>query len=252
MQQGEKVKEKPITVYLSEGLTSESVGADWSFLYPRPTNLFSDLSKERAIGVKGQSFLTCPAFSDIAKKTIQYKSPINVSYEYDFTDQENLIINPMNKSFISFLHRDKSLAIANTIFFELRYFMFADEPLEVLFTSPYFSQSKYTQYATVVPGRFDIGKWFRPYNLEVQPWSAKGEIHIEKDEPLFYAQFQTDRDIEIKRFNMNEKIKLMGSACVGTTDLFGRQSLLSRYNMFDRVGLRGKLLTEIKKNIIEE
>jgi hypothetical protein len=86
----------------------------------------------------------------------------------------------------------------------------------------------------------------------VQPWSAKGEIHIEKDEPLFYAQFQTDRDIEIKRFNMNEKIKLMGSACVGTTDLFGRQSLLSRYNMFDRVGLRGKLLTEIKKNIIEE
>lgn len=246
------MKNKPITVYISEGFAPESVGADWSFLYPKPTNLFSDLSKERAIGAKGISFLTCPAFSDISKKTIQYKSPMSVSYEYDFTDQENLIINPMNKNFISFVYRDKTLEVANTIFLELRYYMFADEPLEVMFTSPYFSQSKYTRYATVVPGKFDIGRWFRPFNLEVQPWSTKGEIHIEKDEPLFYAQFQTDRDIKIQRFSMNEKIKLMASACVDTTEFFGRQSLLSRYNMFDRVGLRGKLLTEINKNLIED
>jgi hypothetical protein len=252
MQQGAEMKEKPITVYLSEGFPSESMGADWSFLYPRPTNLFSDLTKERAIGEKTDSFLTCPAFSDITKKTIQYRSPMDASYEYDFTDKENPIVNPISKSFISFFPRDKSLAVSNTIFFELRYFMFADEPLEVFFTSPYFSQSKYTRYATIIPGRFDIGQWFRPYTFEVQPWSPKGEIHIEKDEPLFYAQFQTNRKIEIKRFEINEKIKLMASACVGEKNLFARQSMPSRYNMFNRIGLKGKLLTEIKKNIIEE
>lgn len=247
------MKKNPITVYVAEGAPSDDMKSDWSFLYPRPTNLFSDLSKERAIGLKTASFLSCPAFSDITKKTIQYTSPMDCSYMYDFSNQAMPVVLPKTKSHIPFTTNPKSLDVANTIFFQLKYFMFADEPLEVLFTSPYFSQSKYTQYATIVPGRFDIGNWFRPYNFEVQPWSQKGTITIEKDEPLFYAQFQTDRDIEIKRFEMTDKLKELSVACMGTTALFGRgQSLVSRYRMFNRVGLRSKILTEIKKNIIEE
>lgn len=247
------MKKNPITVYVAEGLSDQESKQDSSFLYPRPTNLFSDLSKERAIGLKTASFLSCPAFSDITKKTIQYVSPMDASYVYDFSNPNNPIILPKSKTYIPFVPNPKSLDVANTIFFELRYFMFSDEPLEVLFTAPYFSQSKYTQYATIVPGRFDIGNWFRPYNFEVQPWSQKGVINIEKDEPLFYAQFQTDRDIQIKRFEMSDKLMNLSSACIGTTTLFGRgQTLLSRYKMFDNVGLRAKILTEIKKNIIEE
>ena len=246
------MKEKPITIYLSDGSTSIEGESDWSFLYPKPTNLFSDLSKERAVGIKTSSFLTCPAFSSITKKIIQYKSPMDLSYEFDFRDQENQIIKPLIEKYIAFDYRPKSLEVANSILLELKYYMFADEPLEVMFTAPYFAQSKYTQYATVIPGKFDIGNWFRPYNFELQPWDTKGEIHIKEDEPLFYAQFQTDREINIKKFSMNKELMNMVNACVQTTDLFGiGQSLLSRYNRFKNIGMREKVLVEIKKNLIE-
>ena len=246
------MKEKPITVYLSEGSTPTEGDADWSFLYPKPTNLFSDLSKERAIGLKTSSFLTCPAFSSITKKIIQYKSPMDFSYEFDFRDQKNIIVKPLTERYIAFDCKSKSLEFANAILFKLEYHMFADEPLEVMFTAPYFGQSKYTQYATVIPGKFDIGNWFRPYHFEVQPWNTKGEIHIKENEPLFYAHFQTDREINIKRFSMNKELMNRASACVKTTDLFGRgQSLLSRYNRFRNIGMREKVLSEIKKNLVE-
>jgi len=246
------MKEKPITVYLSDGSTSLESQYDWSFLYPKPTNLFSDLSKERAIGLKSSSFLTCPAFSSVTKKIIQYRSPMDTSYEFDFTDPENLIIKPLAEEYLGFEYRSKSLERSNTILFKLKYHMFADEPLDVMFTAPYFTQSKYTQYATVIPGKFDIGSWFRPYHFEVQPWKTKGEIHIEENEPLIYAQFQTDREINIKRFVMSKELMNMSHACVQTTELLGiGQSLLSRYNRFRNIGMREKILVEINKNLVE-
>jgi hypothetical protein len=246
------LSKKPITIYLSEGFDVETTNADWSFLYPRPTNLFLDLLKEKE-ATSNFNFFACPSFADITKRTMQYKSPMDASYFYDFTDKDNITINPLTENYIAFNRREKSLAVANNIFFELRWFMFADEPLEVLFTAPYFSESKYTRYASIIPGQFDVGQWFRPYNFEVQPWKPTGTIHIEKDEPLFYAQFQTDRKIEIKRFNMNKQLYLMSDACVKSLEIYGRgQSLFNRYKIFKNVGLKEKILTEIRKNLIDE
>jgi hypothetical protein len=248
------VKEKPITVYLANGISPDNADIDWSFLYPRPQNMFSTLIKEKSDNVDKNSFFTCPAFSNLTKNTIQYFSPMNASYHYDFTNEEDPYFVPTSKEFIDVtISRPPALAYGNTAQFELRYMMFADEPLDVLFTSPHFSKPEYIKYGTTIPGKFNIGQWFRPYVFEVQLWSDKGEFHLKENEPLFYAHFETDREVIFKHFELSRRLVMMVEACVDTTTAFGKgQSLLSRYKRFKSIGMREKIITEIEKNIIND
>jgi hypothetical protein len=247
------VKEKPITVYIASGVQPQSHGVDWSFLYPKPKLLFSSLLENKNKESKRDSFFSCPAFSDFSKKTLEYYSPISCSYKYDFGYEKNNFY-PITENYISTkMERVPALKNGNSVIFELKYIMFADQPLNVFFTSPHFSKSTYTQYGSVLPGRFDIGQWFRPFNFEVQLWDDSGEFHLVEGEPIFYSHFETEKTVIFKSFNLNDKLSLMSGACMNTQGLFGRgQSLLSRYKRFNNVGMKEKIITEIKKNLIEE
>ena len=241
------------TVYYAPCITPLSEGADWSFLYPKPNILFSSLLDNKSDSAGNTSFFSCPAFSGFSKKTLEFYSPMNASYAYDLTG-DNKIFEPTSESFIAtkYLEREPALNTGHSIVFELRYIMFADEPLDVFFTSPHFSKPGYMNYGSVIPGKFDIGQWFRSYNFEVQLWSDKGEFKLTEGEPLFYAHLNTDRPVIFKTFTMTPELQMMGEACISSTGVFGRgQSLLSRYKRFNGVGLKEKVLSEINKNLIE-
>ena len=247
------MKEKPITVYLASGVNTEFHGTDWSFLYPKPKILFSNFLEDRSQKGGRDSFLSCPALSGFSKKTLEYYSPISCSYKYDF-DASEIDFYPTSESYIEAkINTKPALNVGNSVILELKYYMFADQPLSTFFTSPHFTKSKYTQYGSVIPGRFDIGQWFRPYNFEVQMWDRQGEFHLVEGEPIFYTHFETDKPIIFKQFNLNPKLALMAKACIDTSGLFGRnQPLLTRYKRFNSVGMREKILTEINKNLIDE
>jgi hypothetical protein len=201
---------------------------------------------------KGSMF-TCPAVSNKFKKTLIFKISLDFAYEYDFLDQ-NKKINPISDySLSTFIQREQSIQSGPIIDIALRYILFADEPLNVSFTSPFFHEPKYTKYGSLIPGEFDIGQWFRPFNAEIQTWKQKGNIVFEKDEPLFYAELKTDREIILKQFSLSDKLYDYMNSCVETTTMFGKgQTLLSRYTRFKEIGMREKILTEINKNLIQD
>jgi len=246
------VKEKPITVYLASGVNTEFHGTDWSFLYPKPKILFSSILENKHEENNRNSFIACPALSGFSKKTLEYSSPMSCSYKYDFTNKE-LDFYPTTENFIATgINTAPALALGNSVIFELKHYVFSDQPLNAFFTSPHFTKSQYTQYGSVIPGRFDVGQWFRPFNFEVQMWNQKGEFHLVEGEPIFYIHFETEKPIEFKTFNLNPKLALMSKACIDTPSLFGRgQSLKQRYDRFKNVGMREKILSEINKNLIE-
>jgi hypothetical protein len=250
------VKEKPITVYWSPATSIylEEDKQDWGFLYPYPKKMFNSLIEKKSTILEKDSFFTCPAFKDLTKKILCIKSPMSASYELKINENNENIITAISENFISpKIVRKSTLENKPIVFFPLQYIFFADEPLKVLFTAPYFDKSEYTKYGSVIPGQFDIGQWFRPYNFEVQMWSNTGEFHIKEDEPLFYVHFQTDRPIIFKKFNYTEQLSSVTHACVGTTGVFGKgQTLVSRYFKFLNTGMRDKVLALIKNNLIEE
>jgi hypothetical protein len=234
-----------INVYWSENYDINS--PNWSFLYQKPTSLFSDLNKIKE--KISDNFLTCPAVSNKFKKTLVFRNSLTSSYVYDSES-----ITPTSSNHLSVVKgRDSSLNFGPIYRFANSICMFSEEPLSTFFTPPYFHKPEHTQYGSCIPGEFDIGQWYRPYHFEVQMWDSSGEFKITENEPLYYVNFQTDKQINLYRFNNSQLLTNYYEACVGSTSLFGRgQSLISRYDRFKRVGLKEKILTEIKKNLINE
>jgi hypothetical protein len=248
-----KKNNNPITVYWSPHYSANLLTNDWSLLYPKPKTLFSDLYKEKEKENTSRSFFTCPSFSNKSKKTLVFQNSCNSSHEYDFTNNKEYI-KPISEHHLQLEKvRPATLSIGPTLNYSLSYIFFAEESVETYFIPPMFHEPKYLKYAAPIPGQFDIGNWFRPYNFEVQLWKNKGEIHLEENEPIFYVDFQTDRPIILKRFNITERLMLYSSEMSNSGSIFKfGESLFKKYTRFNSVGYKEKILTEIKKNLIEE
>lgn len=247
------MKKDPITLYWSHRTPQRPDQIDLSSLYAKPKILFSDVRSHKLDTAPSDSILACPAVSNKFKKTIIFESPMDCSYEYDFTDGKEEF-RPTTESFMGYgVVRPPALDYGPHLHLGLDYLLFADEPLNAFFSPPYFHKPQYTNYGTILPGEFDIGQWFRGYAFELQMWNNKGELHLKEAEPVFYLEFKTDRPIHIKRFNTNQMLMNYAIENSLSTQMFGRgQSLLTRYNRFNKVGMREKILTEIKKNLIDE
>lgn len=245
---------KPITVYWCPNTSTDIHPSDWSFLYPKPESLYSMVRSDRKDSAPNNTLLSCPAFSNKTKKILVLKNPMSCSYEYDFTFEHNLIFRPTTEKFINASSvREKALNNGHSIVFDLSYLFFSDEPMDAYFTPPMFNKPKHMKQASLIPGEFDIGRWFRPCTFELQFWDNKGTFDLEENEPMAYIEFKTDRPVILKRFNINKALYGYAEACVEVTNLFGRgQSLLDRYNRFKNIGMREKILTEIKNNLVDE
>jgi hypothetical protein len=250
-----KDNKTPITVYYSEA-TSANRGGEWSFLYPKPKTLYHELLQDKSSTSGPESLFACPAANVKYKNILVFKNTMSCSYEFDYTDensQDSYIKNTTPNSIQIEKKRPAALKFGPSLELALNYLLFADEPLMASFTPPFFHKPEYTKYGAVIPGEFDIGQWYRTFNMEVQMWSNKGEFHLKEDEPLFYVELKTDRPIILKRFKANDYLCEVATEAPSTRSLFGdHEGLPKRYKRFRDVGLREKILTEIKKNLIDE
>jgi hypothetical protein len=243
------MKEDIVNVYWSPYYETEGDYDDWSFLYPKPKNLFSTLVEKKNLDSGPSNFFACPAVSNKTKNMYVFSNAINASYSYTGAE-----IYGTSDNFIKVAsERNPSINEGPLFTFSLRYLFFADQPLDAYFTPPYFNKPEYTKYCSPVVGEFDVGQWFRPYNFEVQTWNPSGEIHLKENEPLFYVEFKTDKKIKMNRFKQTDQLLKYSSACSTTQHLFGKgESLIKKYGRFKDVGLREKILLEIKANLLED
>ena len=243
-----KDNKNPLIVYWAPAVAP--IDGSWDLLYPEPTNLYSDLMSDKNENRGLTNYLLCPSASSKFKKTYVITQPHDSSYFYDFTDKENPIIHPTSKMHIGCeVKRPATIKAGPTVEFYLRYIFFAEEPVSARFTPPMFHPAKHTNYGTCVPGTMDIGSWFRPYPLEMQLWGQSGEIKFKENEPLFYLELDTDREIILKRFQFTEKLHNYAKHCV--TFYSQEYSLLKRYNQFKATKMNDLVLKEIINNTID-
>jgi hypothetical protein len=240
---------KPITIYWApyvSALKGEQL------LYSKPSTLFADLMAKRSDEKDDKNYLACPAINKKFKNILTFKSPLTCSYTYNF-DESEYLYPTTNASFELRNGRQPTLKDGPVYNFNFSYLLFADAPVDAYFTPPMFSKPTYTKEVSLIPGEFNIGQWFRPYNLEVQFWNRSGVIDFEKDETLFYVELKTDQKFVLKRFEISEKLDGYVRSNSTSFMTFGRgESLLDRYKRFRDVGMREMVLTEINKNLIQE
>ena len=248
-------KKDPIVVYWAPYSHHEVGTGEWNLLYSDPSNKYIDLIKNKSkVCESRNSFFACPAFGDKLKNTYVFKSPIESSYNYDFSNMENFLIEPQkpNKPYLQIQSpRIEALSDKPQIRIGLEYLFFCEEPLKATFSAPYFDQAKYLKYGAIAPGTFDIGQWFRPYPVEITLWDKVGEFCIEEDEPIFYVEFLTDRPVVIKRFKPTKEILSYAYACSTSPSTIKKAiPLLERYRKFKNTRMNDLVMSEIRDNIL--
>jgi hypothetical protein len=226
----------------------------WDIFYNEPTNLLTSLIEKKNANSGKRSMFQCPAFSNKMKKTYVFTFPMDVEYRYDFSDPENPLIFPVdeNKPYLNVsINRPPTISKMPLFQISLYFSIFSEEDLVASFTPPYFHKPQYMVSASSAPGSFDIGKWLRPFPLEMILWDEVGIIKFKKDEPLFYVEFLTDRPINLQRVRSTENLISYGNQG-GNASLFleSRVPLLKRYETFRNTGMKKLIMKEITENII--
>jgi hypothetical protein len=243
---------------------------DWNMLYYDPESLLSNLNKNRKIIKKNDvppklkvndpfstkslmdpqssNFFSCPAFTSLSKNVFILENPISTSLIID----ENKTIKYRSEDYVkSWIAHPESIN-NNTLFvYDLQWVFFTeDDSLNMKLTSPYFSNSQHMKYASVVPGQFDIGKWFRNVGLEYNLWNGIREFEVKKGEHLAYVEFQTEKKVELVRFKLNLELKTYLESTSSSSGWEKKIPLKDRYERFRRTRMKDLILKQIKNNIV--
>lgn len=223
---------------------------DYNMFYYDIESLLVYLNKNKALtDDKKNTFLRCPSFIGLHKNTFILENPFKTHIKI-----ENNQIIPQVESPLSFNFDHEPSIFANPlVVYDMKWIFFTEEEsLEMSLTSPYFSSAPHLNYASVVPGRFDIGQWFRHIALEYNIWNNGNELKLEKNEPIAYVSFNTDKKVELIRFKMSLDLKTYSQSSANSSKWEPNIPLVKRYERFKRTRMKDLVLKEIKENILDK
>ena len=244
---------------------------DWNMYYYDPKNLLSSLNNNRRKVSKNSivpklkvndvfstkslmdpqmsNFFSCPAFTNFAKNVYALENPITTSLVID----ENKTIKYKSEDYIkSWIAHPESVKGQTLFVYDLQWVFFTEEDdLMMKLTSPYFSNSEHMRYGSVVPGQFNIGKWFRNIGLEYNLWNNVNEFTVKKGEDLAYVEFLTDKKVELVRFKLNLDLKTYLESTSSSSGWEKKIPLAERYARFKRTRMKELIMKEIKNNIVD-
>lgn len=212
----------------------------------------SPMLREQATDYHDAHILDCPGvraglknvYAVIAKKTSEYvfdKETLSVEHSDGRKDDKLTYRVPYFENSFFFSTGDE-------------FMFFAEEPMLMKATAPWFKTPKYLGTGTTISGQYDIGKWARPLQIDVICWQEKGTIKFESGDPLYYVQFETDKKIIFKKFRYTPVINgfitnLVFDPRRTQNKRFG--TLEKRYDVFHKSDYYYGLLDEIKINLLE-
>lgn len=249
------MSKKEITVYWSPLPFYKEI-PQWNMLYREPESVLSNLRLVRN-KPNPTSFWACPVFVDTMRNVYQIKSNFDLEYTLPIDDiikrqnqEAQFNLNIGSVSFTS--HRKPSIENHINLSLNICWLMFADSPVEVKLTAPYFPAIIPGDGVMLTPGQFDIGSWYGPLNLDYHIPITTTELKFKKDKPLVYLEFLTDKKIVFKRYNSNQYLKELSYECSFFHQRIGRNiPLLEKYKAFKNSRMREIILTEIKNNLID-
>lgn len=199
-----------------------------------------------------QNFLKCPAVTDVINNTFVWRAPKKTFVDVEVRDGA---VEPnkrySNNDYFDWYHEHPPTMSDNVLVtFDYHILFFADQEVEALFTAPYFSEAPHLQYGAIVPGKFNVGAWFRPFNAEINLWDGNTHMEFQEGEPIAYFTFLTDKKINLKQFRMTAELSNIASSMTSSINWLPYRPLAERYDLFRRRRLRGVVLDKIKNNLV--
>tara|TARA_B100000902_G_scaffold275159_1_gene260960 strand:- start:332 stop:1057 length:726 start_codon:yes stop_codon:yes gene_type:complete len=223
---------------------------NWNILFLEPKRLLNnvidetkDLKCERV-----KNMWKCPAFNNLGKNTFYVENPLATEFDVvDNPEKGKELVHRGQHKYLCQLSKN-----GNTFIYGLNYIFFCEDDLEIMLTSPHFSKNvNHTKYARLVPGRFNISKWFRPISLEMLFDDNQTHFRMEEYEHMAYFHFLTDDVVELKRFDLNDNLRKISETCSDVSTWWSSVPLVNRYERFLKTKTNKLVITEIKKQLVD-
>lgn len=247
-------KNNTITVYWSPA-SFTTQDKSWELLYPNPDSVFHEAVRQNTHGGK---MTQCPAVKNFFKNTFSFKSaiddefiiPTEITKAIANTSDSNVSIPTTSKLQLTKVRKTSFKDFVN-VEYNMGWLFFASEPVLAEFTAPFFPSASPVPGALLSAGSFDIGSWFRPYNLDYHLPIEETNFSIKEGDPLFYLRILTDKKVNMQRFMLTPKLSSLANE-MGTSSIrYGAfKKLQERYAMFKNASAGQIILSEIKKNLI--
>ena len=135
----------------------------------------------------------------------------------------------------------------NVIQFLFKEYIFADKSVNMTQLPCYISKNNFTESSILLPGTYDVNKWFRPINCGFV--QTKKYITIKEGDPLYYLKFDTDEPIKVIPFKLNEKVKEVSRHCMDVKLRKEGKNLAYLYDKFTNK-MQKTVLKEIKNSLL--
>jgi len=112
---------------------------------------------------------------------------------------------------------------------------------------PFLEENEITKRCKIIPGKYDISKWFRPIEMAFFLKKEYSSFKVSKEDVMHYIQFHTKEKIKLKQFVFTEKLREYANTC-GASSNFRLKSLENYYKIFR---LKKLILKEINDNLLD-
>ena len=241
-----------ISVYWAV-VTEKDYGMDRQIMFVEPEPLRKTLFANRNKNNKSrQNFLKCPAVTDVVNNVFVWKSPKETSIDIEVVDG---MIEPDKRyemgDYLDW-YTQHPPTLENNLLASLDYHIifFAEEEVEVLLSAPYFTNAPHLQSGAIIPGKVNIGSWFRPLNAEFNLWNGNRNISFKENEDIAYFTFLTDKKVHLQEFRMSSDLNRIAMSMVSSISWMPHKPLRDRYENFRRRKMRGVILNKIRENLV--
>lgn len=226
-----------------------------AMLYRKPENVYTNLHREK---IPGSLMSQCPAARNTLDNVFVFRSAIDDEFEipdYYFENEPDPAKSPrMNVKSIAGMYHERPSSFPDQIdvIYNLSWLFFSSEPVVARFTAPYFPAVSPMEGARMSPGEFNIGKWYRSWNLDYHIPKTTRKFSVKEDDPLFFLEIMTDKKVVFKRYMFNENLLALTKETSNSPNIYGRNKTLDyRYQHSEQSMMPEMVLSEIRKNVVE-
>ncbi len=201
---------------------------------------------------KKNDLILCPATKDYMSNVFSLKSLFDYKFILGSDEQVNEVFaDRYDQNFFNSHVWVRSRE--NRLFSFFQKFVFFTEEKTLLMSGgifPFLEDNNITKRCIVVPGTFDIGKWFRPLDFAFYLKEEYNEFKIEENDIFQYIKFHTDEKIIFKQFRIDPNIKQFFIDS-DSARRFRETKLRDLKDYYSMVKHKKHLINSIKENLLD-
>lgn len=248
-----------LIVYWSPGQFTSSDPSSWNQFYSPPTAVSDAVLAQRQKDEANRVIFGCPAYVEGMSNLFEVRSVHEEHVEIPevfFTNPPTSfpVRVPVESTLAFEIARASSIQNHLDVAYNMSWLFFCEEPLLARFTSPYFPPKAPADGAILAMGEFDIGLWFRNFNLDYMIPNGSNNFDINIDDPLFYVQLYTNKKVVFKRFIHTDITQKLSEEFSQASNRRGKKMGIGfnkRYELSRKTMMPDLVLNEIKKNVVE-